>query len=294
MPPSRNKPRVSPVGELHPLSMGRLSSGDWEEMDPLDRRALQIESAFYREAEARGHHAERGSLHIDGHAFTLEIYEAGRAVRERLTRKDPGYRKDAVQWRQAWEPSGLLTLIIQIEGWGGKRRWTDRPGKLLETQASRLILHFERLAREKASHDARYEAYQREAEIARRQTAHRVFKEQERKRRPTVVRTLAAQWEEAARLRAFLDVLERCFAPPTPSMREWLAAARDDIDKLDPLSPSRLQALEFHADAVASAPEDEGPRHPDQSYWFDEGAMDELVDEMFGDVRLRIGGHLTS
>ena len=109
-----------------------------------------------------------------------------------------------------------------------------------------------------------------------------------------VVRTLAAQWEEAARLRAFLDVLERCYSPPPPSMREWLAAAREDIDKLDPLSPSRLQALEFHANAVASAPEDEGPRHPDESYWFDEGAMDELVDEMFGDVRLRIGGRLTS
>lgn len=78
MPLNRNKPPVLPAGELHPLLIGQLPSGDWSEMDPLDRRVLQIESDFYTAAEARGHHAELGSLRIDGHAFTLEFYEANR------------------------------------------------------------------------------------------------------------------------------------------------------------------------------------------------------------------------
>lgn len=151
-------------------------------------------------------------------------------------------------------------------------------------------MHLERLEREKAARDAWSEAWERETEIAQRQTARRVFKEQERKRRPYLVRALAAQWEEAARLRAFLDTLEANYkGKPPASVKEWLEAARSDIADLDPLSPGRLQALRFHADAVAHGPEDDAPRHPDESYWFDEDEMEDLVDELFGDRRMPLG-----
>ena len=73
MPLKRNIPLILPTGELHPLLTDQLPSSDCEEMKLLDRRALQSESDFYRAAEARDHRADLGSLHIDGHAFTLEL-----------------------------------------------------------------------------------------------------------------------------------------------------------------------------------------------------------------------------
>ncbi|MBJ7483513.1 hypothetical protein [Brevundimonas sp.] len=223
---------------------------------------------------------------IKGEAITFGVYEANHRTSERLTRKDEGYRKDIVQWRQVWSPSGRLILVIRVRDWGGERRWSERPGKLLESQVDRFTLRLERLVEEKAANEARCDAYQREVEIAQRHTARRVFKEQERRRRPAVVRALAAQWEEAARLRAFLDTLESRNSPLPSAMSQWLGAARDDLQALDPLSPAGLSALQFHVDAVAPGPEDDAPRHPDEHYWFDEGAMNELADEMFAHVRL--------
>lgn len=272
--------------ELHRLVVNRTAPDTWDALEPLPRRLLRIESLVYAAAETRGHSAELGGVEIAGQVFTLRVY----AMRPRGPLGAPvmGDGRARRRERKAVAPADRAMLVVRMAGWGGARRWTDKPGKPLETQITRLIRHLERLVQDKAAHRARTERREREADVARRKTAYRVFQAEERARRPQVVRSMAAQWQETCWLQAFLDVLEARFDTPPAAIAAWLAAARNDLADRNPLSPARLQMLLFHANAIAQDPEDDAPPHPDETYWFEEGAMRELVDDLFGDVRLPI------
>lgn len=154
-----------------------------------------------------------------------------------------------------FRPTGILT--IQVGRWPS-RSWKDTPKTQLELRLGEVAGGIVKLAQETRA---------REQEEARRKEAHRravVQYEFLTKRRADEIRRFeqleaeVSNWERAARLRAYADLVEqraKAQAPISGEVEAWLAWARAKADWLDPLV--------LVSDPILDAPE---PKRP-PGYW---------------------------
>jgi hypothetical protein len=265
--------------ELHPLVLARMESR--EPKTALASRMLAIESALYVALEARGHEARPGLALVNGERFTFWLYEPERRTRVALKPKEWGYRAGEGVTKQVMVPSGQPTLVVQPDDCthgGGERRWAARPGRPIERQVERIVTRLEAITKQMAESRIRSAEYDRELEIAMRRAARRLRREREEKARPGMLRNLTADWQEAARIRAFLDALEARLAshPSREALQSWLQWARSYVQVFDPLSGASLGRLEAHA-AILNEPQNEEEPDPDEQEWRDMGLLDEYM-----------------
>ena len=157
--------------------------------------------------------------------------------------------------RYDFRPTGILT--IQVGRWPSKS-WNDTPKTQLELRLGEVAGGIVKLAQE---------THAREQEEARRKEAHRRAVAQYEfltKRRADEIRrfeqleTEVSNWERAARLRVYADLVEqraKAQAPISGEVEAWLAWARAKADWLDPLV--------LVSDPILDAPE---PKRP-PGYW---------------------------
>ncbi|MCR6665753.1 MAG: hypothetical protein NVV69_07035 [Methyloversatilis sp.] len=157
--------------------------------------------------------------------------------------------------RYDFRPTGILT--IQVGRWPS-RSWKDTPKTQLELRLGEVAGGIVKLAQE---------THAREQEEARRNEAHRRAVAQYEfltKRRADEIRrfeqleTEVSNWERAARLRAYADLVEqraKAQAQISGELDAWLAWVRAKADWLDPLV--------LVSDPILDAPE---PKRP-PGYW---------------------------
>lgn len=264
---------------LHPLVAAYVQHQGAPDTE-LAWRMLWIKSALYIALETRGHEARPGGAVVNGEQFSFWLYEAERRTRVPLKPKEWGYRAGEGITKQVMVPSGEPTLVVQPDvsrHGGGERRWADRPGRRLENQVERIVTRFEIITRQMAESRLRSEEWERQREIDLRRAAKRLLRDEEEEARPTMLRELADDWYEAARLRAFLDALEaRLASHPSPgAMAKWLAWARSHAGTLDPLVGDGLAGLADHAE-ILDAPIDE-ERHPNEQEWRYMGLLEDYL-----------------
>jgi hypothetical protein len=239
----------------------------------------KAEAALHAALRARGHEVEAETAIVLGERIDFRFTEmvwkklVPLTARERRAEGNaPGATKLVVT------PTGKPILIAKPadRDGGGERRWTDK-GQLLENQMDRIVLRFEAIAKQVIDGRARAEESSREFAAAVRRASMRLQRERTIRARPKTLRALAERWEEAARLRAFLDAAEaRIVAEPAPgALTAWLEWARGYAESVDPLTSAGLEELRAETEALLSLPEDDGEWDEDEQMWRDMGWLDD-------------------
>lgn len=200
--------------------------------------ALRIVDAFVRACEVRGfelrhhphHHESNGLLvYVEGEAFPMRLceYRSGKFPR-------------------------VLTLeiarptYIQLS----KRSWQDRPRHPLAERLNEVMLALR--AEVAARNEARLarEAHERRIAVLheKREELRECIEEEEG--RIVALREEAQNWRDAQIIREYVAALE-ARASGTPAGEEragWYQWAREQADRLDPLTPSPPSILDTHED----------------------------------------------
>ena len=266
--------------------MGRKKSvtrpGPAEQHAPatLTERKEEIISALRLGLEVRGHPCDGRSATVHGVEFKFRCYEPLRRTRVPLSPQElrHGYGQTT---KQLLAPGGRLALVAKAQGphSGGERRWMDK-ARPLEAQIDEIFLRFEAIAQGVLKDRAWSEAYNRELEVHMRKAARRLQREWVREERPERLRKLAADWQSAERLRAFLDALEtRLGSGTSPALTKWWEWARGHVEAIDPLSPAGLHDLQALAETLDHHPEDDDEPHPEEQEWRDMDLLDQYMDD---------------
>lgn len=206
------------------------------------KRALRIMNALVRKLEELGFSvgvAKNGGkdheswVVIDGERVQLKLRELSRMIRD--PKPDRYGRRNCT-----YEPTGRLELSMnEYVDTGSIKRVHDRlPQKPIESQLGQFIVGLHACAQALRRRRQEHEEYERRWEIARREEAQRVRLEAYRRwLRKELVRKATAH-QEARLIREFLAALEAetgRVGREEPDLA-WLAWARDEADRIDPLS----------------------------------------------------------
>lgn len=224
------------------------------------KRALLLLDAFARAVTERGHVVEFVRGDRDPHAGTLIVTGEDRIAISMIEKLDPidhrpteeekeriarGYGHGIAKHDHV--PVGHLRLGF-LNGTIGRAAWADTETRRLDGQLPSAVIAIEaEIARR---HEIAEEREQRrreeEARRTREQEALRRARAREEQARHVAqleahLRELSERWTAAAKLRAFVDEVERVLVGD--ERRElvdaWLAFARDAASRLDPLSQPR-------------------------------------------------------
>lgn len=216
-------------------------------------RALRIGQAIFREATRRGHRVEatgssRGCsagacLAIGGQRFELTLAEQTTRVPHIPTAEEEA-RAQRYEWAHVpkWNyvATGRLALRHghstdgKLAADGARWQLEDRLGQVLdrlEHRAGELDAQAERHA---ATERERLERERKDWEEAMRSAQLRLIEAD----RVEHLRDQVRRWDEASRIRAFIDDVRARLSAPSglePKVEEWLAWASDHADGIDPL-----------------------------------------------------------
>jgi hypothetical protein len=200
-----------------------------------------VYDAVLKEAEKRGHRIEHLKnfedvwFEIGGEHVEWLLYERDNLRKVPLTKKElKSPFNSGRTWRQVKVASGFLVLVVSAD-YNSDHRIDERPGHLLENRAGRILDKFESVAA-RAADGRKWQAefYVRQARRARRERIRQI--EGERWMR---LREMASEWNEAERLRKFVETVARRMdelKPRPPRVDAWLDWARWRIDDFDPLA----------------------------------------------------------
>jgi hypothetical protein len=235
----------------------------------LGRRALRLRSELLIGTEARGWALAhpRGELRpvwavIAGQRVDFYVYEREQRRRIPLTAKElrqPSNLAPDRRWRQVTEPSGRLA-VKATAAYGNTRLWVDQPGQPLDAILSEILDGLEGLARAAAAKQVELDDWHRRYEANERRRARQERRAQDEADRWEDLRDLAANWDEAERVRRFLAALETQLrsSPADPAVSAGLQWAWRKANALDPLSETNaatVRGLLRRPAAVARQPE---------------------------------------
>jgi hypothetical protein len=220
----------------------------------LGRRALRLRSELFMGAEARGWGLAhpQGELRpvwavIAGQRVDFYVYERAQRRRVPLTPKElrqPSNLALDRRWRQVTEPSGRLA-VKGTAAFGNTRLWVDQPDQSLDLVLSDILDGLEELAQAAAAKQVQLDDWHRRYEANERRREGQARRAQAEADRWEAVRDLAADWDEAERVRRFLAALEAQLrtAPDGEAAREGLQWARRKAEALDPLSDANVASV---------------------------------------------------
>jgi hypothetical protein len=231
------------------------------------RRALRIMDGLIKALEARGYevYLSEGATKVKVLEFALHFGMSEQLVTERLEPKDHdlegSYRFGHSRFREQRVPSGILCLTIhKADGhwlWDCRKNWRDGKKQQLENSLNNFISGLlraaaqikERIRQEQERERERRERLRRleEEKKIRAEKRRQIQEEQER------VSSLISQAENRHKsklIREYVGAVERlslsgdCHFQPEGNLEDWLKWAREQADRLDPLTPSPPSILD--------------------------------------------------
>jgi hypothetical protein len=231
------------------------------------RRAIRIMDALIKALEARGYqvYLSEGATKIKVLEFALHFGISEQLVTERLEPKDHdlegSYRFGHSRFREQRVPSGILCLTIRDADnhWIGdcRKNWRDGKKQQLENLLSSFISGLLRAAAQIKERIRQNEERERERrEWLRRQEEEKRLRAEKRRRiqeeqeRVSSLISQADNWHKSKLVREYVTALEKmslsgdCPFQPEGNLEDWLKWAREQADRLDPLTPSPPSILD--------------------------------------------------
>ncbi len=216
------------------------------------KRALLLMDALFKALTQRGHSVEMKSRGLPpSPTLTVTIAERGDVrlrVEEKLANAPHVPTADELDREKKWrsrirkyDQVPRDNLIFKVEGahwqYTGIKSWSDTKWRRMEDLLGRVILTMEDIARFNHDEDVVMETTRRTAEERERRALRGERLEQWRAWLAKDLEQMAANWETARRVTAFLDAFEQAQpGTPTASTIAWLGAARSYARRFDPLS----------------------------------------------------------
>jgi hypothetical protein len=254
-----------------PDALATLLQQDRHSIDVSDavlERALQVVRLLAVEARRRGCQlgaSRRGKprglhIHAGGHQFPVSLREECDAVPHEYSAAELRERR-LYSWRRVQPetdqvPSGRLRIELHGPPAEGVRHWADDKRSPLERKLGSVIEEAGRLAKAAdRAREVREREYAAQQEVWRQELAEQERKDAERKAAWNKAKNRARQraqddhrreifsgvldgWEAAGRIRAFCAVLGEAAASDdagTEAIARWLAWARAEADRIDPV-----------------------------------------------------------
>ncbi|MEQ6204828.1 hypothetical protein ABMC88_17445 [Sulfitobacter sp. HNIBRBA2951] len=213
-----------------------------------DKYRFRVTSALLKSFEARTGRVLGGAvsgkleLEISGETFEMRVVEKMRQFRGKLADRPRDWTAFPHQHNAGLAPSGFLRFTITtyfVEGM--KKEWIETDKVKADALLSSVLAGLDRvgpaLVQWRQDREERQRQY--EAEQQAREEAQRLARIEEQ--RWDMLRSRAADWHEAQRLRAFLSaVLEKRSVLPEEidglPARDWLAWAQRRVSEFDPLA----------------------------------------------------------
>ncbi|HWR17521.1 MAG TPA: hypothetical protein VN577_22020 [Terriglobales bacterium] len=170
--------------------------------------------------------------------------EAELRIREKLTMVK---NMDKARWSgghyNSFEPAGILILEITAYSSGLKTEWKDKPNLPLESQIPAIIATLIKVCvihRRRVEEEERKELARRKREMELEELAKLISVEEAR---VNALLTDVENWQRARGIRDYVAALETLDgeAQSKPGFLEW---AKDQADRLDPLTPSPSSILD--------------------------------------------------
>jgi hypothetical protein len=216
------------------------------------KRALLLVDALFKALTQRGHAVEMKAWGLPpSPTLTVTIAERGDVrlrVEEKLTNAPHVPTAEELDNEKTWRsrirkydqvPSDNLIFKVEGANWQyvGIKSWSDTKWRRMEDQLGRVILTMEDIARFNHEENVLMETSRRAAEERKRRALRGERIEQWRAWLAKDLEQLAASWETARRVTAFLDAYEHAQSgTSTTSAIPWLGAARNYARRFDPLS----------------------------------------------------------
>jgi hypothetical protein len=255
-----------------------------EDRPSVGERMAMLHDALSKAAAERGYaivHDRRYSDFecrlIEGERVGWNIYIRGRMRKVPLTKQEQKFWGDSRTWKQIVEPTEFLVVQLNAD-YSSIQRMDEKPRHLLHDSAEKILAKLEAMA----AHAIEYKAEQAERErrraIMRARRKQIELLEDGEEERWSELRRMAAGWNEAGRLRSFVDAVSRKLAglKNRPARVDlWLAWARERIDALNPF----LGEPEFvYESVVAKLREEERKVLSEYEREFGEPDPDEFVE----------------
>lgn len=235
-------------------------------------RALLIANTLINEFESRGIKvrvdSEKRLTCLEAGAVSLKIMISEHVARTKheVTSNEKRalerWQRSPDRWKLEipptfdYHPTGNLTLSV---GTYFSKSWRDTPKTPLEKRLHEVIsgtldliekyrAHAEKEERKRLAHEKAKAQYERQVELRKAE-----------KERFDQLKENASRWEEAERLRRYIEAVEKSainYEGETEELQEWIAWARLKADCIDPLIAV--------SDAILDAPE---PRSPGYLYY---------------------------
>jgi hypothetical protein len=244
------------------ILMSRGDCLDVHVSESLVDRALGVMAKFIDLFESEGFKltvGERTAVTIHGQVLGFGLTEQVRRVEAEnptsgsLVDRIVSYK---VKKQVSFAPNGKLTIEIRNMSDPHRSRRSDTKPAALESLVPTIAAEFVRIAlTQRAEHERRVaEERERQRKIAEREQLRAAIKlEQQRVR---ALRQIAASWDRAERLRAFVASAARVARehgqetdPGTP-MGDWLLWAAAQADRLDPLVEGPASVLDRKAEVI--------------------------------------------
>ena len=228
-------------------------------------RALRIMDALLKGLEKRGYVtdlSEQGArIKMLGVDICFGISEELETRRTEPKNHDLGgyYRFGHSRFDTTRVPSGKLCLAI--DGWGhsysGRKKWRDSKTKQLEDSLNAFIVGMLRMATWEKKHmeEMREKERQRQEWLRQREEEKRLRAEKRRRIEEEQARVLALvsdaeNWRKSQLIREYIAEVERqinadtCTLQTDANFEDWLLWAKQQADRLDPLTSSPKSILD--------------------------------------------------
>lgn len=224
-------------------------------------RVLAIVDALAKACRDRGFAMQDGktgdrfnghaAIVVDGVALRPVLDERMRRASYRMTEEELARRRRGAYVytpTYSYEPTGELTLKIEgAFGTGLQTSWKDTRHHKIETRLNEVIIALRALANNQLEEQRKAAERKRRYDLIQQQRAElrgRIAAEQQ------AVKALEADvaaWGRAEKLRAYIAAVElRCAeAGELDARADWLAWARQQADRLDPLATSPSSILDI-------------------------------------------------
>jgi hypothetical protein len=245
------------------------------------RRALRILDALIKGLLARGFEVEQNDdfdVHIHGECLGFGISEEVITIKTepKDTDLDGYYQFGHSRFDQVREPSGKLCLTMHDRGyfWSNnlRRNWRDTKSKSLEDCLDAFVLGLVKRAARKREHrlqkeeeDRQRQEITRQREEQARLRAELERKIQEEKARVDKLINDSENYHKSRQIRDFVAAVENELLEgntvylSNDEHTEWVKWARDQADRLDPLSVNPPSILDEADEAdVDQSPESKG------------------------------------
>lgn len=188
---------------------------------------------------------------IDDVALRPVLDERMRQVPYRMTQEEIARRRRGgfvYTPTYSYEPTGELTL--KIEGafsTGLQTIWKDSRHRKVETRLNDVMIGLRALANHQLEERRKASERKRRYDIVQEERAQLRLKITQERSAIEALETGANAWTRAQHMRAYITAAELQYAErgELEARREWLAWARQQADRLDPLTPSPASILDI-------------------------------------------------